>query len=78
MAAGNDLKTSTDPASSSPHPQCLTKVSPLRELRLTAVVYKDGREEFISNPAEFPDTTDPKMRVAHIEEPMGESFANLR
>jgi GTP-binding protein LepA len=36
------------------------------------VVYKDGREEFISNPAEFPDTTDPKMRVAHIEEPMGE------
>jgi hypothetical protein len=35
------------------------------------VVYKDGREEYISNPAEFPDTTDPKMRVAHIEEPMG-------
>lgn len=35
------------------------------------MVYKDGREEYISNPAEFPDTTDPKMRVAHIEEPMG-------
>ncbi|KAI9638759.1 uncharacterized protein MKK02DRAFT_9599, partial [Dioszegia hungarica] len=34
------------------------------------VVYKDGREEFISNPADFPDITDPKARVAHIEEPM--------
>jgi hypothetical protein len=38
------------------------------------VVYKDGREEFISNPAEFPDTTDPKNRVAHVEEPMGMSY----
>jgi translation elongation factor EF-4 len=25
---------------------------------------------FISNPAEFPDTTDPKARVEHVEEPM--------
>ncbi|EIW71455.1 hypothetical protein TREMEDRAFT_73314 [Tremella mesenterica DSM 1558] len=34
------------------------------------VIYKDGREEYISNPAAFPDTTDPKCRVAGIEEPM--------
>lgn len=34
---------------------------------------KDIKEVFISNPAEFPDTTDTKNRVAHVEEPMGES-----
>lgn len=38
------------------------------------VVYRDGREEFISNPAEFPDVTDPKSRVARVEEPMGQSI----
>lgn len=34
------------------------------------VVYKDGKEEFISNPAEFPDVTDTKFRVDRVEEPM--------
>lgn len=34
------------------------------------VCFIDGREVFISNPAEFPDTTDSKTRVAHVEEPM--------
>jgi hypothetical protein len=36
------------------------------------VLYKTGTEEFVSNPAEFPDVTDPKARVASVEEPMGE------
>jgi translation elongation factor EF-4 len=35
------------------------------------VLFKDGKETFISNPAEFPDVTDPKARVAGVEEPMG-------
>lgn len=35
------------------------------------MLYKTGTEEFISNPAEFPDVTDPKARVASVEEPMG-------
>jgi hypothetical protein len=35
------------------------------------VLYKTGNEEFVSNPAEFPDVTDPKARVAGVEEPMG-------
>lgn len=34
------------------------------------VVYHDGREVFISNPAEFPDTTDTRTRVTRVEEPM--------
>lgn len=33
------------------------------------VVYTYGKEEFISNPAEFPDVADTKNRVAHVEEP---------
>jgi GTP-binding protein LepA len=37
-----------------------------------SVVFRDGKEVFISNPADFPDTMDPKARVAHVEEPMGE------
>jgi translation elongation factor EF-4 len=40
------------------------------ELTRASVVFKDGKEVFISNPAEFPDTTDPKARVEHVEEPM--------
>lgn len=37
------------------------------------VVYQRGKqtvEELISNPAEFPDTTDTRLRVAYVEEPM--------
>jgi GTP-binding protein LepA len=37
------------------------------------VVYQRGKqkvEEFISNPADFPDTTDTRLRVAYVEEPM--------
>ncbi|KAL7422375.1 Translation factor guf1 mitochondrial [Cryptotrichosporon argae] len=34
------------------------------------VFYNDKRQVFISNPAEFPDVTDTKTRVAHVEEPM--------
>lgn len=41
------------------------------------VLFKDGREEFISNPAEFPDVTDPKARVGGVEEPMGKSSYQL-
>lgn len=37
------------------------------------VVYHKGKEVFISNPAEFPDVSDSKNRVAHVEEPMGMS-----
>lgn len=37
------------------------------------VVYATGKETFISNPAEFPDVTDTKTRVAYVEEPMGKS-----
>jgi len=42
------------------------------------VLFKDGREEFISNPAEFPDVTDPKARVAGVEEPMGKYLLDTR
>ncbi|TXT06592.1 uncharacterized protein COLE_05923 [Cutaneotrichosporon oleaginosum] len=37
------------------------------------VVYQRGKqqvEEFISNPADFPDTTDTRNRVSYVEEPM--------
>ncbi|WVQ84435.1 GTP-binding protein LepA [Cryptococcus sp. DSM 104549] len=34
------------------------------------VVYHDGREEYISNPVEFPEVQDPKSRVVRVEEPM--------
>lgn len=36
------------------------------------IVYLNGKEEFISNPSEFPEVGDSKTRVRHIEEPMGE------
>lgn len=42
------------------------------------VIYHKGKqqsEEYISNPAEFPDVSDTKNRVTHVEEPMGESDA---
>ncbi|BEJ13549.1 hypothetical protein CspHIS471_0307230 [Cutaneotrichosporon sp. HIS471] len=37
------------------------------------VVYQRGKqrvEEFISNPTDFPDTSDTRLRVSHVEEPM--------
>ncbi|WWC92669.1 GTP-binding protein LepA [Kwoniella dendrophila CBS 6074] len=34
------------------------------------VVYLNGTEEFVSNPVDFPEVTDSKLRVRHIEEPM--------
>lgn len=37
------------------------------------VVYQRGKqqvEEFVSNPADFPDTTDTRLRVSYVEEPM--------
>ncbi|KAL1412583.1 Translation factor guf1 mitochondrial [Vanrija albida] len=34
------------------------------------LVYKDGKEEYISNPAEFPDVTDTRFKVDRVEEPM--------
>lgn len=36
------------------------------------VIYQGGKEEFISNPSEFPDVTDTRARVVRVEEPMGE------
>ncbi|WWC95718.1 GTP-binding protein LepA [Kwoniella sp. B9012] len=34
------------------------------------VVYLNGTEEFVSNPVDFPEVTNSKLRVRHIEEPM--------
>ncbi|KAK8849772.1 GTP-binding protein LepA [Kwoniella newhampshirensis] len=34
------------------------------------VVYLNGSELFVSNPVDFPEVTDSKQRVAHVEEPM--------
>nr|XP_019009479.1 GTP-binding protein LepA [Kwoniella pini CBS 10737]OCF48260.1 GTP-binding protein LepA [Kwoniella pini CBS 10737] len=34
------------------------------------VIYLNGTEEYISNPVDFPEVTDSKMRVRHVEEPM--------
>ncbi|WWC66014.1 GTP-binding protein LepA [Kwoniella dejecticola CBS 10117] len=34
------------------------------------VVYLNGSEEYVSNPIDFPEVTDSKLRVRHIEEPM--------
>ncbi|WWD20405.1 GTP-binding protein LepA [Kwoniella shandongensis] len=34
------------------------------------VVYLNGSETFVSNPVDFPEVTDSKQRVAHVEEPM--------
>ncbi|ORY34653.1 hypothetical protein BCR39DRAFT_513835 [Naematelia encephala] len=34
------------------------------------VTFLNGRQAMISNPAEFPEATDPKNRVASVEEPM--------
>ncbi|WOO82147.1 Translation factor GUF1, mitochondrial [Vanrija pseudolonga] len=34
------------------------------------LVYRDGKEEYISNPAEFPDVTDTRFKVERVEEPM--------
>ena len=34
-------------------------------------MYKDGREEIISNPALFPDNHDATMRIERVEEPIG-------
>ncbi|OXC68122.1 GTP-binding protein LepA [Cryptococcus neoformans] len=34
------------------------------------VVYNDGKEVYISNPVEFPEVSDSKMKVSHVEEPM--------
>jgi hypothetical protein len=41
-------------------------MSPLRP-----VIYKDGSEEIISNPALFPDSHDKTMRIERVEEPIG-------
>lgn len=35
------------------------------------VIYSDGREETISNPALFPDSHDATMKIAQVEEPIG-------
>lgn len=75
MAAGNVWKMNTSRMSSSPRPLCHTKVRRIfhqsYRAKIALVVYKDGREAFVSNPAEFPDVADPKARVERIEEPMG-------
>ncbi|UOH84478.1 GTP-binding protein LepA [Cryptococcus neoformans] len=34
------------------------------------VVYNDGKEVYVSNPVEFPEVSDSKMKVSHVEEPM--------
>ncbi|WVW87038.1 GTP-binding protein LepA [Kwoniella bestiolae CBS 10118] len=34
------------------------------------VVYLNGTEEYVSNPVDFPEVGDSKLRVRHIEEPM--------
>lgn len=44
----------------------------LGEQLTRSVHYHGNRTETISNPAEFPDVTDPKSRVIRVEEPMGE------
>jgi translation elongation factor EF-4 len=36
------------------------------------VVYKNGNEEIVSNPALFPDTFDAGQRIDRVEEPIGE------
>jgi hypothetical protein len=42
------------------------------------VVYKDGREEIVSNPALFPDNHDATMRIDRVEEPIGMSNDHCR
>ena len=34
------------------------------------VVYRDGKERFVSNPTEFPDTGDATSKVVEIQEPI--------
>lgn len=41
------------------------------ELLAEPVIYKDGSEEIISNPALFPDSHDKTMRIERVEEPIG-------
>ncbi|KAK7054639.1 Translation factor guf1 mitochondrial [Paramarasmius palmivorus] len=37
---------------------------------LPKVVYRDGKETFVSNPTEFPDAGDPASKVKEIQEPI--------
>lgn len=39
------------------------------------MVYKDGREEIVSNPALFPENHDATMRIERVEEPIGKRIA---
>lgn len=42
------------------------------------VVYNDGKEVYISNPVEFPEVSDSKMKVSHVEEPMSKYWPCLK
>ncbi|KIK59544.1 hypothetical protein GYMLUDRAFT_74444 [Collybiopsis luxurians FD-317 M1] len=34
------------------------------------LIYRDGKEKFVSNPTEFPDASDPSTKVVEIQEPI--------
>lgn len=61
--------------SSSLRQLCHTNVSTLNFLRLyiisfRAVIYRDNKEVFVSNPTEFPETADSTCKVKEIQEPV--------
>src|ERR1700731_1845827 len=62
------------PVSSSLPRQCLTKVSslpPRREVtQLKNQVVYANRTDVISNPTEFPDSTDPAFGIKEVQEPV--------
>lgn len=78
-SAASDSKTNIHLMSLLPPLRCHTRVDLVQfivQATLThlclAVVFQGGRQQYVSNPSDFPDVTDANMKVVRVEEPMGE------